>query len=103
MSIFTTVLNFFKKKEEPKIKPQTVSKKYTKELTRIKSLNNTKGKNNNSTTSDLDMLSSSPTNIYYHSLYSDDSTYSSHNSCNDHSSSYDYSSSCDSSSSSNYD
>ena len=103
MSIFTTILNFFKKKEEPETKPTIVAKKYTEELTRIKSLNNTKGKNNNSTTSDLGMLSSSPTNIYYHSLYSDDSTYSSHNSCNDHSSSYDYSSSCDSSSSSNYD
>ena len=103
MSIFTTILNFFKKKEEPETKPTIVAKKYTKELTRIKSFNNTKGKNNNSTTSDLDMSSSSPTNIYYHSLYSDDSTYSSHNSCNDHSSSYDYSSSCDSSSSSNYD
>ena len=103
MSIFTTILNFFKKKEEPETKPTIAAKKYTEELTRIKSLNNTKGKNNNSTTSDLDMLSSSLTNIYYHSLYSDDSTYSSHNSCNDHSSSYDYSSSCDSSSSSNYD
>ena len=102
MSIFTKMLNFFRKKEEPKIKPQTVVKKYTEELTRIKSLNNTKGKNTNSTTSDLDILSSSPTNIYYHSLYFDDSTYSSHNSCSDHSSSYDYSGSCGSSSSSNY-
>ena len=103
MSISTTILNFFKKKEEPETKPQSVVKKYTEELTRIKSLNNTKGKNTNSTTSDLYMLSSSPTNIYYHSLYSDDSTYNSHNSCNNHSSSYDYSGSCDSSSSSNYD
>lgn len=103
MSIFTTMLNFFKKKEEPKTKTITIAKKYTEQLTRIKSLNNPKGKNNNSTTSDLDMLSSSPTNIYYHSLYSDDSTHSSHNRCNDTSSSYDYSGSCDSSSSSNYD
>ena len=103
MGIFTTIFDFFKKKEEPETKPTIVTKKYTKELTRIKSFNNTKGKNTNSTTSDLDMLSSRPTNIYYHSLYYDDSTYSSHNSCNDNSSSYDYSSSCDSSSSSNYD
>ena len=103
MGIFTTILNFFNKKEETKIKPQTISKKYTEELARIKSFNNTKGKNNNSTTSDLDMLSSSPTNIYYHGLYPTDSTLSSHNNCNDHSVSYDYSISCDNSSSSNYD
>ena len=103
MSIFTSMLNLFKKKEDPETKPTIVTKKYTEQLARVKSLNNTKGKGNNSTTSDLDMLSSSLTNIYYHSLYSDDSTYNSQNSCSDHSSSYDYSSSCDNSSSSNYD